>query len=143
MKTSSLGAALLVLVAWQTNGQSSNQAEMARKATLANLPAEIAYQVTERGPHHRVWPAHAGSTKTLTYHFPFTSPDSRFTLCRVMLTLNHLAGLLEQNRAATSARVREFAIGGRSFAFDSRPAIMGVLNLSADSWYREIFAPRL
>ena len=54
-----------------------------------------------------------------------------------MLSLEHLAGLVEKNRAAASARVREFAIGGRKFHFNSRPAIMGVVNLSADSWYRE------
>src|ERR1019366_5121000 len=54
-----------------------------------------------------------------------------------MLTLEHLAGLLEQNRAAASARVAEFSIGGRRFNFNSQPAIMGVVNLSADSWYRE------
>ena len=54
-----------------------------------------------------------------------------------MLTLEHLAELLEKNRAAAQARVREFSIGGRHFAFNSQPAIMGVVNLSADSWYRE------
>lgn len=54
-----------------------------------------------------------------------------------MLTLDHLAGLLEKHRAAASARVREFAIGGRPFPFNTRPAIMGVVNLSPDSWYRE------
>ena len=54
-----------------------------------------------------------------------------------MLTLEQLAELLEQHRAAASARVREFALGGKSFAFNSQPAVMGVINLSADSWYRE------
>ena len=54
-----------------------------------------------------------------------------------MLKLEQLAELLEQHRAAAAAPVREFAIGGQSFAFNSRPAIMGVVNLSADSWYRE------
>jgi dihydropteroate synthase len=54
-----------------------------------------------------------------------------------MLSLEHLAGLLEQNRAAASARVAEFPIGGRKFNFNSSPAVMGVVNLSADSWYRE------
>jgi dihydropteroate synthase len=54
-----------------------------------------------------------------------------------MLSLEQLAGLLDQNRAAASARVREFSIGGKKFNFNSRPAIMGVVNLSADSWYRE------
>ncbi|HKS37087.1 MAG TPA: dihydropteroate synthase [Verrucomicrobiae bacterium] len=54
-----------------------------------------------------------------------------------MLTLEHLAGLLEKNRDAAMARVKEFSIGGRHFAFNSSPAIMGVINLSPDSWYRE------
>src|ERR1039458_179197 len=54
-----------------------------------------------------------------------------------MLGLEQLADLLEQNRAAAKARVKEFSIGGRRFAFNSYPAIMGVINLSADSWYRE------
>ena len=54
-----------------------------------------------------------------------------------MLSLEQLAGLLEQNRTAAAARVREFSIGGKKFDFNSQPAIMGVVNLSADSWYRE------
>jgi len=54
-----------------------------------------------------------------------------------MLRLEDLAELLEKNRAAASARVKEFSIAGAKFAFNSRPAIMGVVNLSPDSWYRE------
>ncbi len=54
-----------------------------------------------------------------------------------MLNLEQLAELLEKNRAAASGRVKEFSVGGKPFAFNSQPAIMGVLNLSADSWYRE------
>src|SRR5215469_9086863 len=54
-----------------------------------------------------------------------------------MLTLEHLGGLLDKNRAAAAARVKEFSIGARKFNFNSQPAIMGVVNLSADSWYRE------
>ena len=54
-----------------------------------------------------------------------------------MLTLEQLAGLLESNRAAASARVAEFSIGGKQFNFNSQSAVMGVVNLSADSWYRE------
>ena len=54
-----------------------------------------------------------------------------------MLTLEFLAGLLEKNRPAAQARVREFALGGQGFSFNSKPAIMGVVNLSAGSWYRE------
>jgi len=54
-----------------------------------------------------------------------------------MLKLEQLAELLEKNHAAVSARVREFSIGEKKFRFNSQPAIMGVVNLSADSWYRE------
>lgn len=54
-----------------------------------------------------------------------------------MLTLEHLAQLLDAHRSAASARVREFSIGGRDFNFNTQPAVMGVVNLSADSWYRE------
>src|SRR5215471_13702407 len=54
-----------------------------------------------------------------------------------MLTLESLADLLVEHRAAASAKVKEFSIKGCQFAFNSQPAIMGVVNLSADSWYRE------
>ncbi len=54
-----------------------------------------------------------------------------------MLRLEDLAELLDQNRAMASAPVKEFSIGGTQFAFNTRPAIMGVVNLSPDSWYRE------
>ena len=54
-----------------------------------------------------------------------------------MLTLEYLAELLEKHRADAALPVREFSIGGRPFPFNARPAIMGVVNLSADSWYRE------
>lgn len=54
-----------------------------------------------------------------------------------MLTIEHLAELVEKYRPDAHIRVAEFALGGRWFAFNSQPAIMGVVNLSADSWYRE------
>ncbi len=54
-----------------------------------------------------------------------------------MLKIEQLAELLEQNRSAVQARVKEFSIGGKPFHFNSQPAIMGVINLSPDSWYRE------
>ncbi len=54
-----------------------------------------------------------------------------------MLTLEQLADLFEKNRAASATRVQEFSIGSQFFPFNSKPAIMGVVNLSADSWYRE------
>ena len=54
-----------------------------------------------------------------------------------MVTLEQLAELLDKNRATATARVKEFSIGGQPFAFNSQPVIMGVVNLSTDSWYRE------
>ena len=54
-----------------------------------------------------------------------------------MLTLEYLAQLIAEHRAAAASRVKEFSIGGTRFEFNSRPAIMGVVNLSPDSWYRE------
>ena len=54
-----------------------------------------------------------------------------------MLTLKQLARLAREHEADLSAQVAEFEIAGRRFAFNSAPAIMGVVNLSPDSWYRE------
>lgn len=54
-----------------------------------------------------------------------------------MLQLGHLAELVEQHRDALAARVETFDIGGRPFDFNAGSSIMGVVNLSADSWYRE------
>jgi dihydropteroate synthase len=54
-----------------------------------------------------------------------------------MLTLEDLAELLEVHGPLSRTRVKEFPIGGRAFPFNAQPAIMGVINLSADSWYRE------
>jgi dihydropteroate synthase len=57
-----------------------------------------------------------------------------------VLTIEHLSELLAKHRAAAAAHVKEFSIGDKSFHFNApefRPAIMGVVNLSADSWYRE------
>ena len=54
-----------------------------------------------------------------------------------MLTLEHIAALVEKNRAAVAAPVKEFTLEGHAFNFNENPSIMGVTNLSADSWYRE------
>ncbi len=54
-----------------------------------------------------------------------------------MITLENLAELVESNRPAAKAQVKEFSIGGRKFPFNSEPAVMGVINLSSQSWYRE------
>ena len=62
---------------------------------------------------------------------------ARIFSARTMLTLEHLARLTAEHEAELRARVAEFEIGGQPFAFNSKPAIMGVVNLSPDSWYRE------
>jgi len=54
-----------------------------------------------------------------------------------VLTLEKLAELLEKNRDAAGSQVKDISIGGRRFEPNSGPAIMGVINLSPDSWYRE------
>ena len=54
-----------------------------------------------------------------------------------MLTLENLGALLDAHGDAAKSRVKEFAIAGQHFAFNSTPALMGVVNLSPDSWYRE------
>jgi dihydropteroate synthase len=54
-----------------------------------------------------------------------------------MITLEQLAELAAEHPDALAARVRQFDIGPRRFAFNGHPAIMGVVNLSPDSWYRE------
>jgi dihydropteroate synthase len=54
-----------------------------------------------------------------------------------MLTLEHVADLVLQHQSASRATVREFDIAGSNFPFNSQSSILGVINLSPDSWYRE------
>jgi len=54
-----------------------------------------------------------------------------------MLTLEYLAELIERHRDAAKVQVREFTLDGKALAFNSHRLIMGVINLSPDSWYRE------
>lgn len=54
-----------------------------------------------------------------------------------MLTLEHLSELADQHRDALQAEVMEFQLGKNLPHFPRTPAIMGVVNLSPDSWYRE------
>src|SRR3989344_7769139 len=61
-------------------------------------------------------------------------------LCRhvsPMLDLTELYKIAEKYRDALHQSVREFEIGGRPFHFNTHPYLMGVVNLSPDSWYRE------
>ncbi len=54
-----------------------------------------------------------------------------------MLSLQSLARLAAQYAPDLDAAVRNFDIAGRPFDFAKRPHLMGVINLSPDSWYRE------
>jgi len=54
-----------------------------------------------------------------------------------MLSLETLATLVREHGAELPARVREFSLKGIPFRAADRPLLMGVVNLSADSWYRE------
>jgi dihydropteroate synthase len=57
-----------------------------------------------------------------------------------MLDLATLAALHKAHRDAASLPVADFAIGAHRFDFQRQSYLMGVVNLSADSWYRESVA---
>ena len=54
-----------------------------------------------------------------------------------MLDLATLAALHEKYRDAAALPVADFALGTQRFDFEKQAYLMGVVNLSADSWYRE------
>ena len=54
-----------------------------------------------------------------------------------MLTLENLAHLAGSYSRDLAAQVRAFSIKGVPFHSSDRPHLMGVVNLSPDSWYRE------
>lgn len=54
-----------------------------------------------------------------------------------MLRLEDLAELAATHADALKAKVATFDLRGRRFDGNARPELMGVINLSADSWYRE------
>ena len=54
-----------------------------------------------------------------------------------MLDLATLAALHDKYRDATALPVTDFALGPHRFDFSAQSYLMGVVNLSADSWYRE------
>src|ERR1700733_14626921 len=54
-----------------------------------------------------------------------------------MLDLATLAALHEAYRDAASLPVADFTLGTHRFDFQRQSYLMGVVNLSADSWYRE------
>ncbi|MEY3870176.1 MAG: hypothetical protein RLZZ338_4067 [Cyanobacteriota bacterium] len=54
-----------------------------------------------------------------------------------MLTLEDLYEIHEKYRDSLKVEVEEFTLGDKHFNFNWQPAILGVINLSSDSWYRE------
>lgn len=55
--------------------------------------------------------------------------------------LAEMAALATEHADALRAPVRSFDVGGVPFDADARPGLMGVVNLSRDSWYRESVVP--
>ena len=54
-----------------------------------------------------------------------------------MLALDKLHNIYQQYQSDWGAQVESFAVGDQYFDFNCTQAIMGVINLSRDSWYRE------
>lgn len=54
-----------------------------------------------------------------------------------MITLEDLRDLADRHSDSLNHAVREFEIDGKPFQFNAHPHLMGVVNLSPDSWYRE------
>ena len=57
-----------------------------------------------------------------------------------MLDLKFLSDLHSAHPDASRVAVKEFSVQGHRFSFNTGPFIMGVVNLSPDSWYRESVA---
>jgi dihydropteroate synthase len=57
-----------------------------------------------------------------------------------VLDLATLAALHEAHRAEAALPVADFVLGRHRFDFSAQPYLMGVVNLSPDSWYRESVA---
>ncbi len=57
-----------------------------------------------------------------------------------MLRLEDLAAIARAHAAELPSRVAAFDLAGRRFDGNEKPSLMGVINLSADSWYRESVA---
>ncbi len=54
-----------------------------------------------------------------------------------MLTLEHLVEICQKYESDLNSKVASFSVGNKALDFNTRKAIMGVINLSSDSWYRE------
>ena len=54
-----------------------------------------------------------------------------------MLKLEDLYQIYDQYRDDLKIKVADFYLGDKHFDFNTKSAILGVVNLSRDSWYRE------
>ena len=53
-----------------------------------------------------------------------------------MLSFKYLQEIYNKYQDSFDAEVAEFSLGNKHFNFNSQPAILGVINLSTDSWYK-------
>lgn len=53
-----------------------------------------------------------------------------------MLTLADIYEVYEKHKDDYNAEVEEFTIGNKKFNFNSQTALLGIVNLSIDSWYK-------
>ena len=53
-----------------------------------------------------------------------------------MLNLKDLSKIYDKYQDSFDVKVEEFTIGNKHFNFNSKPAILGIINLSTDSWYK-------
>ena len=53
-----------------------------------------------------------------------------------MFNLADIGEMYDKHKDDYHAKVEEFSIGGKRFAFNTNTAILGVVNLSTDSWYK-------
>ncbi|MCW2758904.1 MAG: hypothetical protein JWO46_2650 [Nocardioidaceae bacterium] len=58
-----------------------------------------------------------------------------------MIDLAGLVDLVAEHRADLDLPVAPFTVGGVAHDTDTTPALMGIVNLSQDSWYRDSVAP--
>lgn len=53
-----------------------------------------------------------------------------------MLTLADIYEVYDKHKDEYNTEVEEFTIGSKKFNFNSQTAILGIVNLSTDSWYK-------
>ena len=77
------------------------------------------------------------------YSFFVNNSSQRFALTvytwlsKPVLNLETLADIADQNKEDLTSQVAEFTVGPGKIQMGKTPQLMGVINLSTDSWYRE------